>query len=70
MKELKNWTVFTDNKNIEPHFHLAGKVYGDERFTDGSLIRTGRVISIVDGIATTKSGSQYKLGCCKYAALR
>ena len=63
--ELREWVVFTDNKNIEPHFHLEGDVYGDERFYSGEFIMTSRVISIIDGIATTKSGRQYRLGHCR-----
>lgn len=66
MKELRDWYTFVDNKSIEPHFHLTGEVYNDEtlKYNDGEIIMTSRVISIVDGIATTKSGNQYKLGLC------
>lgn len=57
-KELKgildNWSVFYDNKEKDPHFHLAGEF--DER-----NIITSRVISINDNIAETTT-SKYELG--------
>ncbi len=62
MAILKNLNVCYDNKRKSPHFHLAGEVYDDGRFSNGSHIYTSRVVSIVDNIATTKSGTVYKLG--------
>jgi len=56
MKELRDWSVFVDNKSIEPHFHLVGRVYGDEtlKYDDGEEIYTSRVIGIGDSYGEPK----------------
>ena len=60
--ELRNWSACYDNKKKSPHFHLAGEIYNDGRFVDGKRIYTSRIVSIIDNIATTKSGTKYILG--------
>lgn len=65
MKELKNWSAFTDSTTKEPHFHLTGDMYDNNGKWMGLMLKTTRVISINNGIATTKCGTEYKLGYCE-----
>ena len=65
MRELKNWSVFTDSETKLPHFHLTGDMYDSEGKWLGLLLKTTRVNYIENGIATTKCGTQYKLGHCE-----
>lgn len=58
---LKNWVTCYDYKHKDKHFHLSGEVYNDGRFNDGDYIYTSRIVSIIDNIATTKTGTQYYL---------
>ena len=71
MPKLENWSITAGTQNpfrapeqYAPH--LQGKVEGDERFPDGATITSTRIVLIeeVDGemIATTRSGTKYKLG--------
>jgi len=67
---LKNWSVFTTTANefMAPEHgtpHLQGNVYENFRFNDGDFVRTTRIVKIQDmgeyKLATTRSGSEYKL---------
>ena len=42
---LKNWSIY---KGSSIHYHIAGEVYGHERFIDGTEINTSRIV-FVDG---------------------
>lgn len=54
MKELRDWFIF--------HNRLYGKIYNDERFTDGDNIVTSTVLLLDGDTVITKSGTEYKLG--------
>jgi len=61
--KLKNWCFF--GADIEKKtFRLVGQVYGHDRFENGELIRTSKIISfnIETMIAHSESGSSYELG--------
>lgn len=60
--KLNNWIVCIDNRNIDVHFHLSGEVQSDNKSSSEHRIYTSRVVSIFHNIATTKTGTKYKLG--------
>ena len=43
-------------------YKISGIVYGHSYFEDGTLIATSSIMKIKDGVAFTRTGSQYKLG--------
>ena len=59
MSEIKNGYFVLSNTK---HWHMAGYIYGDKRFFDGTNIVTSRIISInaieKDAIIKTKN-SEY-----------
>lgn len=65
MPRLEKWMTRIINPFM-PEMYLIGYVFDDEknRFDDGTLIHTSLVVEMDwdEMIATTKSGTQYKLG--------
>jgi hypothetical protein len=69
MPKLENWSVgvYTSNPYEAPELGrrcLSGDIFGDDRFEDGSHIRTSELqfLCTKTGRATTKSGTDYILG--------
>lgn len=48
------------------HLSVAATVVG-KRHTDEKRIQTSPLVSLEGDVVTTKSGSKYKLGTCRYA---
>lgn len=63
MPRLEKWKSWQVNY-FSPDVCLIGYVFNDDRFHDGSMITTSRVIELdLDkGCAITKSGTRYELG--------
>lgn len=57
---LKGWSA---TQNPSGGLSLRGEIYADRavRFLDGTIVRTSPVELIFNGIATTRSGTRYKL---------
>lgn len=64
---LERW-FFTGQDYTAPEKrvpYVAGEIYGHPnkaRFPDGKKMRTSGVVEYRDGVVTTLSGSQYRLG--------
>lgn len=63
MPRLEKWSTRTIHP-FSAEFYLLGYIFDDERFSEGNLIHTSLVVEMDwdEMIATTKSGTQYKLG--------
>lgn len=65
---IENWSVVfnnTGNPYTAPELitsSIMGKVYNHPKYEDGHGIITSRIEKVENGILTTHSGSQYKLG--------
>lgn len=63
MPRLEKWSTRTIHP-FSAEFYLLGYIFDDERFQEGHLIHTSvaAVIDWTNMVATTQSGTQYKLG--------
>ena len=63
MPRLEKWKVWQMNY-FAPDSCLIGYVFNDDRFVDGTMITTSRVIALDlnKRYAVTKSGTRYELG--------
>lgn len=65
---IKNYYVCNADKEViipeegMMNYCLAGEVYGQEGFKNGSRIRTSTIVNVKDSVAITSSGSAYELG--------
>jgi hypothetical protein len=66
MPRLEEWSVVsTEDPYKAPEqrqMKLSGKVYDDDRFFDGDMITTSRIVDSVGRTVTTRSGTKYTLG--------
>lgn len=63
---LENWSVVEDLSDPymapELRARISGKVYGNPKFKDGTVILISRAVGRVGNDILTQSGSRYELG--------
>lgn len=66
MSRIENWAIVSTNPYQAPEVSskkLSGKIYGDERFLDGSQIITSALVDVDIQNKTAKTqNTEYELG--------